>query len=320
MEQYKYSSEQIIWLKPEGEKDAILSTAVIPQETGGYELFSTPSYKYDCTAYSLTPGTLLRLNQAALLSDTLFVLLMLILLFAVVFIFVSKGLVKPMLKAQYEAKIRADEAKYKALQAQVNPHFLYNTLDTMSGVATSQGSTDVSNLCRALSNIFRYSLDMERPYTTLENELLHIKNYMYIMNVRMNNSISLKFDIEEFLLGEQVLRLSIQPLVENAVNHGLKNKRGEKEIVIGASRSGDMLTVYVQDNGTGMDAKAVNERMKASVADALNKSSSIGLDNINARIKLIYGDEYGLTVQSGGAGSRVSMNTPASLKEDPADG
>jgi sensor histidine kinase YesM len=342
VENYKYSDEQIVWLQPnkdrvaladaipaDFENPAYLSAAESIERTGsvekreavsGYELFSATGYKYNFTAYSLTPQTLLRLNQNALFSDTLFVFLMVLLMFAVVFFFVSKGLADPMVKAQYKAQRLADEARYKALQAQVNPHFLYNTLDTMSGIAMSRELPAVSNLCRALSNIFRYSMDMDSPYATLESEISHIKNYMYIMNVRMNNSIGLAFEIESSILSEQVPRLSIQPLVENAVNHGLKNKRGEKEIIIGASRAEDKLTVFVKDNGVGMDAQEINKRMRMSVTDALNKSSSVGLDNINARLKLLYGEEYGLEVESDGNGSCVSMNMPARLKGANADG
>ena len=388
VDKYRYSSGQIIWLQPDNDKVAFSNGRQNPYENpaylsitqtieqnihdldsrsfdSGYELFSVNGYKYNFTAYSLMPQTILMLNQIAVRDSAILVLLLIILLFSFVFIIVSNSLTKPLtyvvgtmsrikdgetslrlkkmrmdeigilgqefndmldeterlIKAQYETQMLVDDAKYKALQAQVNPHFLYNTLDTMSGISMSQNCPMVSTLCKALSNIFRYSLDMDEPYATLESEILHIKNYMYVMNVRMNNSIQLKFDVDSSLLQEKIPRLSIQPLVENAVNHGLKNKRGEKEIIIGAKREDKFLTIFVEDNGTGMDAAELNERMRHSVTDALTKSSSVGLDNINARLKLLYSDEYGVIAESDGkTGSRVNVRMPAVLTEEAQNG
>jgi len=106
---------------------------------------------------------------------------------------------------KYQSHLEVNNAKYKALQAQVNPHFLYNTLDTMSAIATSQNCNTVSMLCKALSNLFRYSLDMEEPLSTIEDEIRHLKNYIYIMNVRENNSINFEINIDNNLL--KVLKL-----------------------------------------------------------------------------------------------------------------
>lgn len=223
-----------------------------------------------------------------------------------------------LLKQDYESRLLLNDAKYKALQAQVNPHFLYNTLDTMGSIAGAQQCSTVSTLCHALSNIFRYSLNMQTPYSTLENEILHIKNYMYIMNVRTNHSIRMSINIDSALLECQMPRLSIQPLVENSIQHGLKNKRGSKDITIGARRSGQVLEVWVEDNGVGMDAAALNRRLAHSVADALQKNDSIGIDNINARAKLLYGPDYGVTVASEpGAGSRVTLRLPVAAPPAP---
>lgn len=216
-----------------------------------------------------------------------------------------------LLKREYEAKALADDAKYKALQAQVNPHFLYNTLDTMSGIAASQNCPAVGTMCRALSNLFRYSLHMQSPYATLEEEILHIKNYMYIVNVRTNNSIQLQFQIDSESLKYQVPRISIQPLVENAIQHGLKNKRGDKLIVVGAEIEDGLMRIWVEDNGVGMDAPTINQALERSVSDTLERRASIGIHNINARMKLLYGQQYGVKVESViGQGSRVMMQFP----------
>jgi sensor histidine kinase YesM len=217
-----------------------------------------------------------------------------------------------LIKQEYNSQLLLKDAKYKALQAQLNPHFLYNTLDTMSSIANSQECTTVGTLCHALSYVFRYSIDMKMPYATLEQEIIHIKNYMYIINVRMNMSINMDIRVDSSLMDHTVPRLSIQPLVENAIQHGLKNSRGEKRLSISACITGDELEVCVDDNGIGMDMDKLNARLKNSIEDALTKSESIGLDNINARAKLLYGNEYGVTIKSEiGKGSSVILRVPA---------
>jgi sensor histidine kinase YesM len=216
-----------------------------------------------------------------------------------------------LMKRELQSKIAANDARYKALQAQVNPHFLYNTLDTMGGIAALQNCPTVGTLCKALSNIFRYSLNMKDTFATLEDEVLHIKSYMYVMNVRMNDSIHLDYQIDSMLFHIKIPRLAIQPLVENAIQHGLKNTRNEKKMQIGAERKGHILSIWVWDNGVGMDAGAVNRHLRTMDSDVLQKGSSIGIDNINARIRLLYGDAYGVYVESAiGEGSRVSISTP----------
>lgn len=221
---------------------------------------------------------------------------------------------------QYEDKLLLNKAEYKALQAQINPHFLYNTLDTMSSIASIQDCEMVSNLCQSLSNIFRYSLDMKHPYVTVGKEIGHLKNYIYVMNVRMWEEIKYIFEIGEDVLQDTVPRISIQPLVENALNHGLKNKHGEKYIRIKAEKKDSILCISVEDNGTGMDADRMNARLKENDASVIEEGSSIGLLNINARLKMAYGTEYGIYIESiVGCGTTVLMKMPE-MKEEILDG
>ena len=210
--------------------------------------------------------------------------------------------IQELMAQQYNAKLLLKQAEYKALQAQVNPHFLYNTLETMSSVAAAQKCHTVSTLCQAMSNIFRYSIDMQDPLSTVGDEIVHLKNYMYVMNVRTQNGIELAIDIDQGLLAEKVPRLSLQPLVENAISHGLVNKRGPKRIVIeGAAQNGDMV-LSISDNGVGMDAEKINRQLqRGRTRQAFGRSTSIGLANINARIRLLFGEEYGVSVQSSAA-------------------
>lgn len=217
---------------------------------------------------------------------------------------------------QYQDKLLLNRAQYQALQAQINPHFLYNTLDTMSSIASIQNCDLVGDLCQSLSNIFRYSLDMKYPYATVAMEIAHLKNYIFVMNVRMRQEIRYHFDIDEEALLYSVPKISIQPLVENAINHGLKNKRGAKNIEIKIWQTEGKLYVMVKDDGVGMDAEKFNRLLKENDRDLIEEGDSIGLSNINARLKMIYGEEYGLTIESElGKGSAVYL-TVAALKED----
>jgi sensor histidine kinase YesM len=222
-----------------------------------------------------------------------------------------------LIRDRYEAKLLVNDARYKALQAQVNPHFLYNTLDTMGGIAVTRNCPTVGTPCKALSNIFRYSLNMEDTAAALEDEIRHIKNYMYVMNVRMNGEIKLDYQIDGALFTALLPRLSIQPLVENAIQHGLKNKRGEKRVQIGAVRDGRALVIWVRDNGVGMDAGEANRRLRSSQGNVLLKGNSIGLDTINTRLRLLYGEAFGVFVESRiGKECRVSLRLP--FNERPA--
>jgi HAMP domain-containing protein len=219
---------------------------------------------------------------------------------------------------QYASKLLLNQAEYKALQAQVNPHFLYNSLDTMSSVAAAQQCHTVSMLCQAMANVFRYSIDLKAPLSTIENEIKHIKNYMYVMNVRMQNTIELEIRIDRGLLQEKVPRLSIQPVVENAIGHGLNNKHGPKKILIDGMMQDDDIVLSVTDNGVGMDADKINRYLQDNSAEALEKKDSIGLSNINARIRLLFGEPYGVSVSSVmGEGTTVSLRVPRVRKEEP---
>jgi sensor histidine kinase YesM len=212
---------------------------------------------------------------------------------------------------EYQTKLLLNRAEYKSLQAQINPHFLYNTLETMSSIASIQNCNMVSDLCQSLSNIFRYSLDIKHPYSTVAKEIIHLKNYIFVMNVRMRDEISYHLDIDEEILQDSIPRISIQPLVENAINHGLKNKEGEKRIEIKAIKMDDILQITVQDNGVGMDADEMNERLKENSMDMVESGNSIGLLNINARMKMLYGSEFGLSIESSSEdGTKVILRIP----------
>lgn len=208
-------------------------------------------------------------------------------------------------------------AEYKALQAQINPHFLYNTLDTMSSIAIVNGCMEVSDLSQSLSNIFRYALNIHEPLSSIEKELEHLRNYIMVMDIRMRDCVQYIYEIDEQALNTKIPRLSLQPLVENALTHGLRNKRGDKRVRICVSIQGENVVGMVEDNGVGMDADAMNRKLQENNTEYIEKGTSIGLFNINARLKLLYGVEYGLKIESKiNKGTRIIFEVPRRENEE----
>ncbi len=206
--------------------------------------------------------------------------------------------VEYLLAQEYEMKLSLQRAQYNALQAQINPHFLYNTLDTMGSIAQIKGCDEVSELSESLSRIFHYTLDMSSSFATLERELIHLKNYIYVMDVRMHNQIRYVYQIDETLLSCMIPKLMLQPLVENAISHGVRNVRREKRISITVTKDADDLVIAVSDNGIGMDVAVFQERLKHWSQEDVNTGKSIGLMNIHARLQTLYGSDYGVSMES----------------------
>lgn len=221
---------------------------------------------------------------------------------------------------EYQAKQLLSQAEYKALQAQINPHFLYNTLDTMASIAEVRNCPEVSRLSQSLANIFRYSLNMKNPFSTVEKEIAHLKNYIYVMDMRMHDNIRYTFQIEEETLKSKLPRISLQPLVENAINHGLRNKRGAKEVCVRIWIEDGRLKICVADNGVGMETTEINASLQRNEIDYVEQGNSIGLHNINARLKMLYGDQYGLRIDSVlEEGTKVFMILPDNGEENTDD-
>ena len=203
------------------------------------------------------------------------------------------------------------QAEYKALQAQINPHFLYNTLDTMSSIAQIKDCGEVSSMCQSLSNMFRYALNMKEPFSTIAKEIAHLKNYCYVMEMRMQDHVQYVYEIDESLLFSEIPRLTLQPLVENALTHGLRTKRGEKYIRIEAKKENGNRVICVADNGIGANAEEINRKLEENDISYVEQGSSIGVYNINARLRMLYGEEYGLRIESkSGEGTRVYVTIP----------
>lgn len=225
--------------------------------------------------------------------------------------------IESLISSEYETKLLLKQAEYNALQAQINPHFLYNTLDTMSSIAEIQGCPQVSALSQSLANIFRYSLKISNPFSNVAKEMVHLKNYIYVMSVRMQDDIEYRFEIEDEVLKDSIPRISIQPLVENALTHGLRNFRGKKKVGICAKAVGENMEIIVEDNGVGMTREKIESLFKDTEGKKEEKRGSIGLNNIHMRMKMLYGEEYGLAIESKiNGGTKVTLRIPRRKPEE----
>lgn len=204
------------------------------------------------------------------------------------------------------------KSELRALQAQVTPHFLYNTLDAIIWLAESGRAAEVVQITRALSNFFRTSLSGGKDWITLRQEREHLAGYLTILQVRYRDILRYEIDIDEGLADCQILKLLIQPLVENAVYHGIKNKRGGGLVRVSVRRDGTRMRAEVRDNGAGMDEERLSQvRRSLGAPDEAYTEAGYGLLSVDQRIKLYYNQSEGVEVDSAlGEGTAVRFSIP----------
>ena len=226
--------------------------------------------------------------------------------------------VQAMAQEEYKYRLLVERTEYKMLQAQINPHFLYNTLNTMSGIATAQNCPLVSGLCHSLSAVFRYSLNMTDEFSTVQKEMEHVRNYLYVMDVRSGSDVMHEYQIAEETLLDQLPRICLQPIVENAITHGLRNvRRKDKKLKISAVHEEGLLVICIEDNGTGMDAEEMNHLLEKNDPKRVETGVSIGILNVNARLKRVFGEAYGILIDSRiGEGTKVFIRVPILKKQE----
>lgn len=200
------------------------------------------------------------------------------------------------------SKLKQREAELKLLQAQINPHFLYNTLDSIYWLAKIKKADDIADMAIALSDIFKLSLNKGSEITTVRNEIKQVKSYLVIQNLRYKDRFKVNIDIDERIMEHEIIKLIIQPFIENAMVHGLELKPGDGEINIIGRLEGTEIIFIIGDNGIGVDN--------------INKfNSGYGIKNVQERIKLYYGEEYGITFESEiNKGTKVTIKIPFERK------
>ncbi|WMJ89926.1 sensor histidine kinase [Anaerocolumna sp. MB42-C2] len=228
-----------------------------------------------------------------------------------------QGRIQSLIQDEYTAKMQVMAAHQEALMACINPHFLYNTLNTISAMAGIEGADSTAEMISSLSAMFRYSSDVSRQHVTLRDELKNISDYLYIQSIRYQNAFTYSIDIDESLLDYQVPKLILQPLIENAFKHGFKNQmtegKGDRRLHVSAQKSEDDITIDINDNGKGitmdklMEIKEQIMESESQMTASVWANGSIGILNVHRRIRLRYGKEYGLEVISKGEGMGVSV-------------
>jgi len=204
------------------------------------------------------------------------------------------------------------KSELRTLQAQIAPHFLYNTLDAIVCLAEAKRSEEVIQITKALSDFFRISLSQGRDWIPLSEEVKHLYGYLTIQQIRYRDILDYEIDIPEPLRGYEVLKLLIQPLVENAIYHGIKSRRGTGKVTIRIREQEDTLMFTVSDNGAGIPPERL-EQIHASLRGALRLTqgdAGYGLSNVNMRILLYYNQEEGIHIQTGADGTTVSFTVP----------
>lgn len=191
------------------------------------------------------------------------------------------------------------KSELDALQAKINPHFLYNTLDSVIWFAEQENYQDVIELVTALAKLFRISISKDHEIITLEEEFEHAKNYLIIQQKRYVDKFEYKFSLPEELKHKPVVKLILQPIVENSIYHGIKYLMDPGLITISAKITTDQnLEILITDNGVGIDEKTCNNLLVTKKEEHDKSGTGIGVYNVNRRLKLAYGDKYGIHITS----------------------
>lgn len=210
------------------------------------------------------------------------------------------------------------QLEFAIMHAQINPHFLYNTLYSIKGLCDMGLNKDASQMISALSSFFRIGISKGKEIISIKDEIEHIEHYLFIQEMRYGDDFSYVIDVEDDILSYNIIKLSLQPLIENAIYHGVKQRRGQGKITIKGYQTGDAIHLEVADNGNGIEKEKLVEILREMEASFQEKKSfiGIGLKSVNERIKIHFGKEYGLHISSeSGQGTVVSILIPKTKGE-----
>ncbi|WP_080839145.1 sensor histidine kinase [Cohnella massiliensis] len=211
--------------------------------------------------------------------------------------------IRELIARNNEEKDRQREMELIALQAQINPHFLYNTLDAIGWLAKIHRQSEIEKMVIALAHFYRLSLHKGDRYIAVEEEIGIVKSYVAIEAQRFPQKFAVRYEIAEDILPLRLLKIIIQPLVENAIKHGVSRKRGSGNIVVKGYREGDQLLFEVSDDGAGFDVRELDDESRP----ARYKGGGYGIRSVNERIRLEYGAGYGVEIRSAPGSGTVSL-------------
>lgn len=225
--------------------------------------------------------------------------------------------IQELLDEVYREQEHKRKAQLQVVQEQFKPHFLYNTLDTIGWMAREHSADDIVNLVDALTNVFRISLSKGKDYITLEEEMKYISNYLYIQKIRYGPKVMYEMELDEEIQKIRIPKLILQPLVENAIYHGVKLKRGEGHLKVSAKKTGDMITMMVEDDGKGMSREKVQQlSYLLNEPTSPEQNQSFGLFYVKERLRIRYADMFRVQVESEeGKGTAIAILIPLQCQE-----
>ena len=224
------------------------------------------------------------------------------------------GRIQQLLAQVYEEQENKRQLELKVVQEQFKPHFLYNTLDTIGWMAREHSADDIVHLVDALTNVFRISLSKGKDYITLQEEIRYISNYLYIQKIRYGPKVLYEISMDEACEKEEVPKLILQPLVENAIYHGVKMKRGDGHLHVTVAKEGqDKIRLEVQDDGKGMNRQKAEElEQLLNEPSRPDENRSFGLFYVKERLRIRYGDHFYVRVHSiENEGTAITILIPA---------
>lgn len=209
--------------------------------------------------------------------------------------------IERLIETQYKIELTTQKAQFKALQNKINPHFLHNTLQIIGNFALKENGEKVYRLINALSEMFKYTIRTHSNYVTLSAELTHIRHYLFIQSERFNKRLAIDFYLDDEISAVKLPILTLQPLIENVFQHGFLKKKDEWHLSIYAEKIFDEVEITITDNGIGMssaDLEHLRNELSKTKSTHIDASEHIGIGNVNSRIKMMYGDQYGISVYS----------------------
>lgn len=224
-----------------------------------------------------------------------------------------------MMKSQYSLQLIERQIEYSALQSQINPHFLYNTLEAIRSQALLNKQPEIAMMTEKLARFFRYCISNREDIVTIRDEINNVRDYFFIQQYRFENRFNLEiiYGEQEEGLDKAIPKMTLQPIVENAIFHGLEQKKGKGTVVIRILRTLEKICIVVSDNGIGMSEEQViqiNQKLQDLMSQKEEEGiyrRGIALTNVNNRLKLQFGEEYGLRVCSvEGQGTDVEIYIP----------
>lgn len=211
----------------------------------------------------------------------------------------------------YSVRLSKKETELRALQAQINPHFLYNALDCINWMANKYKAAEISKMSRLLGSFFRLSLSKGKDIVSIRNEIEHAKVYVEIMQIRFKDDININFEIDKEVFGFETIKLIFQPVIENAILHGIQGRPEQRgNITVKGFKKDDILFFYIIDDGIGIRPEIL-EKLPVGI-ESSSVSGGYGVKNVHERIQLYFGDKYGLVYNSTyGVGTTVEISLPS---------